>query len=502
MSRTSSEGKHCREAWMVRRLVKAWPCLASALLLSAAFPPFNLGLIVFVALAPWLLSLRASSGKEGFRSGYLFGFLLMLGQFFWMFSFVNKWTGSPGVALIPFLLGVGFLGLYFGLVGWQIALCWRSKLPWAIPLVWAGMEVLRSYIPAFAFPYGLLATPLANFPFLIQTAFFGSIFFVGAWVVVANILAVQFLAKEGNWRTLRGYVGVFAICLVGSWMRYETPPSGEKAVVTIGQTGVDLAFGDQNEAAARLAEIVPQFGALAKLQGSELLVLPEGIAGSDGSFPPHPVFQVPEGVPLIFGGQRGDEPRYQTAFAYDGRWSYADKTRLVIFGEYVPLRTELPIIASTFNMPGSDLSPGNQIKTLKVGRYTIGPVLCFETLFPDIAHRMATDGAQLLTVMSVDDWYMGSTAPDQLKMATIWRAVETGRSVARAASLGYSLAVDPNGRVLGELPTGVSKTMRVELPLANEPPFGGFWIFPCVALASLLVLPAYPLVQRLRRKDQ
>jgi len=162
----------------------------------------------------------------------------------------------------------------------------------------------------------------------------------------------------------------------------------------------------------------------------------------------------------------------------------------------------LPIIASTFNMPGSDLSPGNQIKTLKVGRYTIGPVLCFETLFPDIAHRMATDGAQLLTVMSVDDWYMGSTAPDQLKMATIWRAVETGRSVARAASLGYSLAVDPNGRVLGELPTGVSKTMRVELPLANEPPFGGFWIFPCVALASLLVLPAYPLVQRLRRKDQ
>ena len=56
---------------------------ASAALYHAAFPPFNLSLLVFVALAPWIASLKAASGWGAFRSGYLFGLLFWLGQFHW-----------------------------------------------------------------------------------------------------------------------------------------------------------------------------------------------------------------------------------------------------------------------------------------------------------------------------------------------------------------------------------------------------------------------------------
>ena len=48
----------------MKKLGKAWPCLASAILLLAAFPPFHLSLLVFIALTPWLTSLPTRDKAE------------------------------------------------------------------------------------------------------------------------------------------------------------------------------------------------------------------------------------------------------------------------------------------------------------------------------------------------------------------------------------------------------------------------------------------------------
>lgn len=471
------------------RLAKAWPCLASAVLVNLAFAPFNLSLLVFAALAPWLVSLRGTSGKEGFRSGWTFGFLTMLGQLLFLFTFVNRWIHDPAISLIPYLLASAFAALYFGILGWQISLCWKHKLPWAIPIVWAGMEVFRSYIPALAFPYGLIATPLWTFPSLIQTAYYGSIFLVGAWVLLLNLILALFLAGEGSWSRIRGYAILFVLSIAVSMVRYQSPVSGDKMVMAIGQPGVDLAFGSKEQNAAQLRSTIAQFYTEAHRFEADLLVLPEGIGSS---------FEIDKTMPVLFGDQRVAEKtpdmpevRYQTAFSYDKErgLQYADKTRLVIFGEYVPFRHQLPIIASTFQMPNGDLIPGDEVKTLQIGKLKVGPILCFEGLFPDIAYRQARQGAQLLAVMSVDDWYMGTAAPDQLKAGGVWRAVETGLPLVRSASLGYSYAVEPRGNIIAEIPLKEARVARVELPRGES---GGFPLFPVFPLGSLLALVALP----------
>jgi apolipoprotein N-acyltransferase len=471
------------------RLAKAWPCLASALLLNLAFPPFNLGLLVLAGLVPWLVSLQESTSKEGFKSGWTFGFLTMLGQLFWMFSFVNRWVQNPVLAFFPYVGGCAFVALFFGLAGWQISLCWRNKMPWAIPLVWAGVEVFRSYIPGFAFPYGLIATPLWPYPWMIQSAFFGSIYLVGAWVVLVNVLVAHILIGGYGWRQLRGYVAGTALFLLLSWVRYNDPLPTARMAVSVGQPGTDLAFAPPSENDAKLREAIPKFYAQALINKSELLVLPEGIAGGDGTFPPKPVFEVLDTPAVIFGGQRGSDRRYQTAFSYDGAWQYADKTRLVIFGEFVPLREQLPFLAKIFQLPSGDLVPADTVKALKVKNHIVGPILCFESLFPDIAYRQAQNGAELLTVMSVDDWYIGTSAPDQLKAGSIWRAVETGLPLVRSASRGYSFAVDPRGRLFAEIQTNETRSFRVEVPIGPPKPFEFFFVFPLAALASLVLLP-------------
>ena len=471
------------------RIARAWPCLASALLVNLAFAPFNLTFLVFAALVPWLASLRESTGRQGFRSGWTFGFLMMLGQFAWNFSFVNKWVQNPALSMVPYLSMSAAAAVYFGVVGWQVTLCWRNKMPWAIPLVWAGMEVFRSFIPYLAFPYGLLATPLWPYPWMIQSAYYGSIYLVGAWVALVNVLFTIFLIGGFGWRQTRGYLGGIILLAAISLVRYNEPLPAERIVVTVGQPGTDLAFGDRDQNAALLARVVPEFQAEAALQGSEILVLPEGIAGNQGTFPPQPPFVLEPSPPVLFGGQRGTGPTYQTAFSYDGTWHYADKTRLVIFGEYVPFREQFPIFAQAFQLPGGNLAPGTELKSLKVGKRTVGPLICFEGLFSDLAWRQAMNGAELLAVMSVDDWFMGTNAPDQLKAGSVWRAVEAGLPLVRSASRGHSFAVDSQGHIRAEVPIGVTRSFRVELPVAPPQPFRFFFVFPMSAASVLVLLP-------------
>lgn len=163
----------------------------------------------------------------------------------------------------------------------------------------------------------------------------------------------------------------------------------------------------------------------------------------------------------------------------------------MIFGEFVPGRDVLPFLAA-FKLPTGDLSPGSKVTSLKIGKLNVGPLICFEGLFPDLAYRQALNGAQLLAVMSMDDWFVGTQALDQLRDQTIWRAVETGLPVARAAETGYSLVVDGHGAVLAQAPVGGRQALNVKVPVSKNPTIP-WWlpIFPgaCLVITFRVVLP-------------
>ncbi len=260
-----------------------------------------------------------------------------------------------------------------------------------------------------------------------------------------------------------------------------------------------MAFGDSqardNQIAMRVAKLEEQ----AFADHSTLLILPEGLV-EGGDFPPNPPFPLPSDPPILFGATRGRNPAYQSAILYRrGRWSYADKSRLVVFGEYVPGRDFLPFLKD-FNLPSGDLAPAEKVSAMHVGRLTVGPMICFEGLFYDVAHAQSENGSQVLAVMSIDDWYMGSAAPEQLRDACAWRAMETGLPVVRAASLGYTLMVDQRGRVIGELPLGVSDSLTGDVPVQDTPLKNDSRpVFPWVAGLSPFAFAVWFATERRRR---
>lgn len=91
----------------------------------------------------------------------------------------------------------------------------------------------------------------------------------------------------------------------------------------------------------------------------------------------------------------------------------------------------------------------------------IGLSICYDLRFPELYRRLVRDGAMILTVPSA---FTDRTGRDHWDLLTRARAVEnqcfliapaqTGRHSDRRASWGHTRAVDPWGRVVGELPEG------------------------------------------------
>ncbi len=485
------------------------------MLLAGAFPPLGWYPLAWISLALFFISLRGTGKDTGsalpqgafptktqrFLLGYAYGVSFSVFNFLWLGHFVSRWTGSSFLGLIPWALVVLAFSVYYGFLGLAVGKAWQRREEWSLPLLWAGCEVLRSVVPYLYFPWALLGTCLHSHPSLLQPAYWGGIFFLSFWVALGGlslaVLGVERLRKRGM-----VYGGIFFAMGALSWFSVPSVVSPEVSsakYVRVGaiQPGVDLAFGDPYETQEALWRNISKFLQEARKQGCEWVVLPEGlgVADVDSRAPFSAWGEKGPGISLILGAQRREvESYYQSAFAYNNsppRWAYADKVRLVIFGEYVPFRKYLPFL-SAFRLPSGDLSPGKKVETLEVGGARVGALLCFEALFEEVARAQARQGAKALAVLSLDDWYQGTGAVEMLKSASVLRAVENRLPVVRSAPLGVTMIVDPYGRVLASAPLGVPRLISASIPLKESPPLVLREIFPYGALAFFLVYLFFP----------
>jgi apolipoprotein N-acyltransferase len=300
-----------------------------------------------------------------------------------------------------------------------------------------------------AFPVGLIAEPLAPYPAIINSAWWCTIYGVGAWVVVGNMVLAAIIRKRRPWLAS----AVFAAVLASSIFLYMRPITGTPKKIIVGQPGIDLAFTDQKLGRQLAIAVIDHTLDLAEAEHADLTVMPEGMLVCPTGDPASLPFHFRSSAPIVLGIQRGRKPKYQSAFSYDGHWEQADKTRLVIFGEFVPYRDNFPFL-KTFDLPSGDLTPGDTVKALHVGSLTVGSIICFEEMFPDVTYHQKANGAQLLAIISEDDWFRDTPELEQLRDSCIFRAIETGLPVVRAACTGYSLAIDQRGRVIASAPVG------------------------------------------------
>ena len=132
-----------------------------------------------------------------------------------------------------------------------------------------------------------------------------------------------------------------------------------------------------------------------------------------------------------------------------------DKIHRVPFGEYIPLRDQLPFIQSLTPFRGDwGLTAGDTVEVFEYEKWRLLPMICFEDTVPHLVRRMVysgtkQDGTQVdvLVNLTNDGWFHGSSELDQHLITSKFRAIETRVPLVRAVNTGISAIIDGDGVV-------------------------------------------------------
>ena len=180
------------------------------------------------------------------------------------------------------------------------------------------------------------------------------------------------------------------------------------------------------------------------------------------------------------------------------RASY-NKSHLVPYGEYLPMRSILEPLGLSRLVPGAvDFFPGPGPLTLDLGPYgRAGVQVCYEIVFSgEVVDR--SDRPDYIFNPSNDGWF-GPSGPPQFLAQARMRAIEEGLPVLRATTTGISAVIDGHGIVRASVPRHQASRLDGFVPPALAPTWFarlGNWL----ALGWALVFCVIALVASRRQR--
>jgi len=468
--------------WAYRALLPLGGILTAVCLV---FP--YVGFLEWIALVPSLLVLFRASTQSGVRlrrlwgMGFLFfyGFYLVIYHWF-LALYPMEFAGvSKGTALLLVLfcwLGLSLLqaffsSLIFPLFGLLVRTPLLQKHPiltpflfaaqwtvaeWSQTLTWAGVPWAR--LPLGQIEYGVIAG---------AASLFGSYIITFALVAVNGLVAYAVLHRAHvRFCGISAAATLGAVLIFGS-IGYATanPEQGRPILAAAVQGNVGSSDKWTSDALKQSYEVYEKYTREAAEAGAEIVVFPEtfipqGI--SDKSSLGRYVKGLAQtyDITIVCGAfDYADTGDYNAAFTVlpDGtihETVYA-KRHLVPFGEYVPMRKFVEFVfppLADIGMLAEDLQAGTDsaVVTLEQGRF--GTMICFDSIYEELARDSVRDGAQFLILPTNDSWFTDSAAVYMHSRQARLRAIETGRWIVRSADTGISSVIAPTGRSYDEQP--------------------------------------------------
>jgi len=436
---------------------------------ALAFPEPALWWFAYVALVPLLLAVRAApTAREAAVRGWLGGAGFILAVQHWLLP--NLLVFLPVVAAV-----VGLLWLPWGWGAWYVlrppVTARRAGAALvALPCGWVVIELVRSQA-ALGGPWGLMGATQWQVPPMRDLAALGGVWLVSLVVVAANLAVLLCATAPPPARLVPLGAGALLVAGSAGWTAARPEPEvAGAATVAVVQPGPTRGPGPRFERAAQMTQ-----GLAAR--GVDLVVWGESSVGFDLDERPDLARRLAGlseavGAPLLVNvdARRRAGGIYKSSVLVEARGVVAryDKMRLVPFGEYVPLR---PLFswATKLRAAAEDRGRGERPVVMTTGPgLRLGPLVCFESSFPDMSRALAGKGADLLVFQSSTSTFQGSWAPEQHAALAALRAAETGRPAVHATLTGTSVVYDGRGRALaGPLSTQTSASLVVTVPLTT-----------------------------------
>ncbi len=152
--------------------------------------------------------------------------------------------------------------------------------------------------------------------------------------------------------------------------------------------------------------------------------------------------------------------------------SFYHKSKLVIGAETNPIKMVLPNQSASLLFVDIMGSMGVQdYRSVFVSPTTnakVAPVICWEAVYGEFCTEYALNGANIIVVPTNEGWWGNTPAPRQLWALSALRAIETRRSVARAANTGISGFIDQTGKDISRSNYGEQTALKYSVKLNDE----------------------------------
>ena len=449
---------------------------------------FPLAALAFPLGLAWI-GFRATTTWNAFKSGWLAGLLACVGCFYWMVIPVQIYGGLPWYIAMPcpVLLGA-FMALYYGL--FSLAMHHAAQRITGIPLcllaglAWSSMEMLMGSLFS-GFPWMNLASAFAPWPFAIQGAsLVGAYGLSGVFTVLAVAGLLYSTYRSALWLTVGLAVGITAFGFYRTTVPDEPTPEYKVSIV---QGNVDQA---EKWVPSFQSKTVEKYAKLSLKSATRFK--PELIIWPETAMPFYLQDKTPfrtaleilakdTGTNFIIGAPayRVIDLKTRNYVLLNRAWlmdetgrtmQFYDKEHLVPFGEYMPLKEWIPF-DQLVQAAGSFVS-GDGNKPLMLNGMSLGMLICYEGIFPELAQQQVERGAKAIVNISNDAWFGETSAPRQHLNLTVMRAVEQGRWLVRGTNTGISAFIDPKGRI-----TAMSTQFKAETLDSSIAPRSALTIF-------------------------
>ena len=475
--------------------------ILSGALLWLSWNPINISFLAFIAFVPLFFisdNLLSKKSRVPFWQGMVYSFPAFViwnaSTTWWI------WNSTPPGSIGAIFLNSLIMSITFGL--WH---CFKSQKPskLAIPITFIGFWLSFEYIHLhwdLSWPWLNLGNVFAPHTQFVQWYEYTGTFGGSLWILATNFLIYYLLINlKNNRRKSIIYGSVLAVIIILpitisliKYYSYKLPTKDPIEAIIVQQNTdpwteeYELSNADQVMRILKVA--FPKITDTTALMICPESAIPHNISSEkllNKTFPQRTsrywgfvvidsfIYHYPN-INMIFGLStlqsfdfkatptvREEFPNhfveyYNTSACINSNWvsGIYYKSRLVPGVEKMPypklfgfLEKFVIDLGGTSGSLGIDTLQRAFPTTIQGGKIKIGAPICYESIYGELFTQFVKDGAQIMSVITNDGWWKNTPGHKQHFAMSKLRAVETRRTILRAANTGISAFIDEKGDV-------------------------------------------------------
>lgn len=464
-------------------------------LLCFSFSPFDLSLLIFIAIALFKEILSDVSAKKAAFRGFLFGLGMFGSGVSWVYvSMTLNTQGFSIPAMLMTLLFCSFWAIFPAIFAYLYIKLRRDNIfdIFFFASSWVLIEYIRGEWVLNGFPWLQVAYSQLDSPLSAYIPIFG-VYGTSFIIVLSAFLMADTVKKRCFFRFF-----IISVIFLGglalkniAWV--QTAGGSFKATLIQGNIAQKNKWRTDN----KKATLQQYYADTVKNWDSELIIWPETAIPAyyndvkESYLLPLQQEAVANNTDIMtslpYKNEQGQ--LYNAVVVLGENHALYKKIHLLPFGEYLPWKPISGYLLKLAGMSLGQFSAGeiNQ-PLLKVAGYSVVTSICYEDAFGSQSIHQIKQ-ARFLVNLTNDGWFDGSIEPYQHMQIARMRALESGRYLLRATNTGVTAVISEKGEVLKQAPIAKRAIMSaMVIPMKGLTPYAQLGNKAVLYLAFLLLL--------------